>query len=788
MQRLNRLLNVTNSEWPRILVAWSINFLLRFGFILGWTIIIASYLNNIGIRYLPLLFLGNATLVMIGTIIFRSIIHKIRREILIAFSVLVAGILLITSLFFIQNNYPIHIGLLLICEAMLVSQIYILVSLFYEDLFTPLESQRTFPIIESAEIFGTLAGGITLSIYATSIAPYKFIAIWAISLILILPIILLFNSKTMDIPKLQTEDEKLEKLHKANLSKNFEEIKKVPFLKGLMWIVFINWGIMNLIEFQYTAAIQEQVMLSKHSTGIDFEGDISQKLGTLHIIFSSGALIIQLIAASRILSGLGIVSSMLLHPIVTFFNGIIIALRYGFITSSITRGTFELTNLIFNNAYNSSYYALPHNIRDDAKELIQGIIKPIGAMAATMFILFIVTSFETNISAYILNMAIVFLSLTMAVLTSDLGKKYTEMTEMNLSHKLDMHTRLNAVEILGQNGHAKFPISLQKILRRKTEPGILKEKILNTIGRRQDTESLSSVIDMLSNQDDAVRGAAIKTIMEFHNLEKKIFDQSFTRFYTVENLKKAIEIEKNEYLQEEMVKALYYINPDETTKYLIDSIKINSKKRAGFIKIMNLFKDPNLIFFLEPYLKEKSPEIKGACIIALWQFKKIRPTLIHHLHQLLNSKNQESIIAGIEVCGLVKHSKPEILKFLNIANLEISNEALLALARLEHDKIINRLVRKICDTNDPWHSNKTHILQSLPKKFREKVNASLNLYIIHLINKLLKEHKNEILEQMDRGKLEKLLNLYRQIDAHHECYKIEKILIKTTESKIQEEI
>ena len=138
-----------------------------------------------------------------------------------------------------------------------------------------------------------------------------------------------------------------------------------------MWIVLINWALMNIVEFQYTKAIQMEVLRTNDLAAVNPEESLMQKLGTLHVIFSSAALMIQLIMASRILSGLGIVSSMLLHPIVTFLNGLVISLRYGFVTASITRGTFELTNLIFSNAYNSSYYAIPHHIRDEAKELIQ---------------------------------------------------------------------------------------------------------------------------------------------------------------------------------------------------------------------------------------------------------------------------------------------------------------------------------------------------------------------------------------------------------------------------------
>ena len=384
-----------------------------------------------------------------------------------------------------------------------------------------------------------------------------------------------------------------------------------------MWIIFLNWALMNIVEFQYTKAIEIEVMKMGHN----FEENLTQKLGTLSVIFSSGTLIIQLILASRIISALGITSSMLLHPVVTFLNGILISLRYGFSTAAITKGTFDATNLIFSNAYNSSYYAIPHNFREESKELIQGIIKPFGAIIGTFFILFISNLFEDQIATFILNMSLIFLSVTMSVLISDLSKKYTSISEQNLNNTNDIHTRINAIEILSQNGHGKLPNTLQKILKNKNELAIIKEKTLYTIGKRQDTESLSVVLDMLDQPEDEIRIAAVNTVMEFHTLEKKIFDQSLTRYLTIQKLKSTIEKEENDFVRELLVKALYKISPDDLTSFLIQSVETNTKHQAEFIKLLSLFKDANLIPYLEPYLSSKNIKLRSAAIIALWQFK-----------------------------------------------------------------------------------------------------------------------------------------------------------------------
>ncbi|MEK7524452.1 MAG: hypothetical protein AAB588_05495, partial [Patescibacteria group bacterium] len=251
--RINQVLNLSPREWPRVLVAWSMIFLSRAGYIIGGSILLALFLSRIGIELLPLLFLGNALLMMVGTAIYRNLIHRVRQELLIASTVLFASALLVASIWFLQENSLLFYGLFLFAESVLLSQLNILISLFNEELFSPLESQRTFPIIESAETFGGITGGLLLSVFADSLPSYKFILIWVILLLCILPIVLRYNARTMEIPKLKEED------INEKESSHFSALRKFPFLREMMVVVMFFWAIMNVLEFQYTKAIQENV-------------------------------------------------------------------------------------------------------------------------------------------------------------------------------------------------------------------------------------------------------------------------------------------------------------------------------------------------------------------------------------------------------------------------------------------------------------------------------------------------------------------------------------------------
>lgn len=739
---------------------------------MGWTTLIAVFLGRLGAVYMPTLFLANAILMMIGAQIYRKLIHKIKREVLIAISAICASLVLLISIYFINTNLLAFTITLLIAQSVLLSQLGILLTLFNEDLFTPLESQRTFPIVESAEIFGGIAGGMALTFFADSMPAYKFISLWILSLVIVMVIVLSFNTSTLDIPKFQQHEVKSHK----KFAEKIKEMSKVPFLKSLMVFVFFNWAIMNVVEFQYTSAVLESTILVH---GSDYASNLAHDLGLLHTIFNGGALVIQLIFASRIISSLGIASSIFLHPIVTVLNLFILTFKYGFFSAAITKGSFEITNLISTNAYNSSYYAIPHHIRDDVKEVLQGIFKPMGAIFGAIMIMGISFFTHGEMKIYSINIFLLLTALIMAFVSSKLSKRYTEMSEQNLSSQLDLPTRLNAIEILAQNGHGKLSGALNKLLKRKSESPILKETILKTLGAREDIDYLNSIIDELENKNDQIRLAAVDAISNFHKLESKILNLTFTRYNIIEKLKLAIQREKNDFIREKQIKVLYQIDADELTRMLIKHLETENPE-PGMIRALKLFNDQNLVEYLENFLNSKDAAIRSAVIIALWQFKKERSVLSHYLKQMLESKSKRVLLLGIESVGIVQYK--ELKNLIHDAakseDKDIQNTAILALVRLEDEKAIPSLVQILSDVGHKWFDQAEYIIASLSPKFKNKVKTALHGQVSDRINIIVKIYKHYPIEKIEKSVLQHLVKLYKQIGAHHESFKIEKILVE----------
>lgn len=775
--RLNSLFNVRSHEWARICVAWTMVFLTRVGFIVGWTILLASFLSQIGVDPLPLLFLGNALLVMLGTVLYRPLLHRLKRELLITYTVLGAATLLIASVFFSSSSSLLFFGLFLLAQGVFVTQISILISLFTEDLFSPLESQRVFPIIESAETLGGILGGLVLSSFAHTFPAYKFIILWVILLLFLLPIVLKFNPKTMEVPRLPVAQ------HRSSIKplwESFQTLKKIPFLRLLMVGILLHWAIMNLVEFEYTRALQMSVVGQEGSThaGEVYREDLMAKIGQLHLLFYSCALLFQLFFASRVLTALGVASSMLLHPLLTLFNVILFTLYPNLATASLMKGGFELSNIFFKNAYDSSFYAIPHALREDAKEFLQGMVKPLGAVLGTLGMLIFVYLIRIPHGLWLFNGFIAALCLCMIWTMSRLSQRYTEMCEQNLSRKMDLSTRLNAVEILGQKGHATLSSALQKIVKRPHEPLVLRESILKTLGLRENPELMEALLESLRDSNSRIRYAAIQSIQKFKDLREHLLSNSFTRHRVLAEFRAAIEKESEAHIREELLRAWYGLAPDALTDYLIEAIQVKSRYQAALIRILKLFPDPNLVYYLTPHLEKGSPEVKAACIVALWSFEPLRPTLEHHLLRLLESPSIATQREGILAAGDVGYTPalPILYRLKSHPNPALNTAALLALAQMEEVRVIPDLVASFLDPAHEWFDHTYELLNTLPDRFREKVRQALHASVLDELNSIFKQVDASRLEDLTKTCLNRLYHLYSKLSAHHEAQELRKFL------------
>ncbi|MBN1494270.1 HEAT repeat domain-containing protein [Candidatus Peregrinibacteria bacterium] len=684
-------------------------------------------------------------------------------------------LVLFTALLFITINQFVFIILSIGALAVFFSQIYILNTAFIEDLFSPLESQRTFPIIESAETIGGIIGGLLITFFAGQIQSFIMIYIMIVSLLLICPIVFAHRQLLKKLPFIRFKKKKITaKLSLQVIKESFAHMGNYPFFKVILMIILGQWIITNLLDFQYTSAVYEGV-----SESVNAEAELTHGLGSLHIIFYSFALFMQLIVASRIISSLGIVGSLMLHPLVTLFSLSVLFFRFGFTSAVLTKLNFEMTNIVYLNAYHSTYYALEHKAREQLREVLEGFAQPVGSLLGMFFLLFFEFIFKGNFltTAVTVFMAVIASGMLFVLLKNE--HKYTHISVKNLLHSNNIPLQLNAIEVLAQKGHKGTADVLTKTLKSKQIDTKVRIKILETLGHMQEKKSLLEIIDNLKSDSANVRSAALKALNKFEKIEKDIINFPFSNHRINEELQKLFAIESDKNTKALIISIIIKINKNNLVPFVFELL--NSKDNrliADSIAVCSYFNDINLLHYLLPFLESDDPKIRGNTVVALWQFKHYRAQLLPVLEQLLNSKVKQEKIAGIRVVGEIKavYERIRLRNYIQSDDNETRLEAGIALCKMGYNEGVLPIIDMIVSDNQILKDRALHAVESMNKNIIKNINSKLLMRISAYINTILSESDTISFDDLPIDRLIKLRNAYELVNDHEEVENINAII------------
>lgn len=764
---INHIFNVSEGEWPRILIAWTLRFLFQFGFVIGWTTLISMFVARFSLELLPYLFIANAALIIVGTFLYSELIHRVHKETLIVVTALLAGSIFYVSTFFLAVKSALFFACILTGGAILLSQLDIMLALFIEELFTPLESERTFPLIESSHTIGGILAGVTITILAQYIPTYKFVYIWIITTLLIIPIIFSFRSYIKKLPFLELEKHKEAPSNRfKKFIEGYREVKNIPFLKGLLNVILVQWIFINLMEFQYINAIQ---------TNIHGENSLAMKLGTLHIIFSASALLVQLFIASRMLNSLGIIGSMMLQPIVMLLNMVGLSFRFNLTSAVVAKTSFEITHVIYQNAYLSSYYSIKHSIRESAREFIDGLMKPMGAIIGMLIILNLENFFHGKELIHLLNGIMTISIITMGIILIRLREKYTKEAENALKTPYDHSEKLNAIEVLSQKGHKNGAELVTQLLMNPHESEIVKLTALKALGKFQDPTSLPEILDCLLESNERIKMAALETLSQFRDLGKHVFSQAFSKYRVTKTLMDLFQKEESEEIRAHIIQILANLKQSKIADFIIKTLQnaTSESLKKDCIQACGLFRDPNAAHYIKPYIQSENPEIRAKTIIALWQFPKYRPMLEDKLKKLLQSDQSIERVNGIEALGEIgeKGSITHLLEARKSHDASIRYHAVIALAKLGHNDALKSMAELLLQEENSKNIKK--VLQKLPPHLKKKMEKIVHRKVSKEVNTIFHEAKHHNLKKFKKETLKKLKQLYELVEDHQEVLKIE---------------
>ncbi|MFH1284173.1 MAG: HEAT repeat domain-containing protein [Candidatus Peregrinibacteria bacterium] len=777
---LNKLFNVQGNEWSRVGAAWFLIFLYRVGFVIGWTVIVGMFASKYGIFSLPYLFALNALFTILGSVIFSTCLDKFKTKNIMAAILIFAAALLLAAYVFSGVNQTLFFAFLIVAEAGALVHFRIMFSGSVEERFTPLESERTFPLIESSETLGGIAAGVLVVMLSNNIDVSRFVQIWIGIILVMIPALFLYenlNRGIVKIPKSAGQEKSPGIFMK--LKRELKRSSYASYIKGLAIIVFFQWFLFNLMEFQYTKAVYQNVSHVILEAGGGFEHTFVHDLGALFILFSVSALIIQLFVGSRLINFLGVYGSMLLHPIVTFFSVFGLSISFSYANAVLAKNNFTVTSAIHLNAYHSSYYAIKENIRRHMRQIFEGIVRPVGAISGTLVLILLQRVFDGGSLLFSINLSMIVVCFVIFAVTYFQQEKYTRAAINDLLDSGNKEVRFNAIDILAQKGHRSSIPVLKGVLLNAQEPVSIRVRVLHALSEARDVSVVKDVLKCLDSDRYPIRDAALDTLMSYKFLFKRRKKYMVLEHEIIETLKLLYKKEKTDEMRSKIITVLSKISSVATFEFLLEVLK-NSRGslKADVIYSLGNYDDESVVKYLRPYMNARDPGQKLAAIIALGRKKSYRDEAVGIIAGLLNSGRSRKISEALYAIGELnlKNKKRICLHYSHSKNTELKLQSAVALAKMGCDSCIPPLVDLIFSSDYEKSDKVKKMLKNVDVRFYKNFDKIVKHLVAEKVEKLVPCNENISLNDMDNKNLLTLRWLYCLAEEYDEVESINNIL------------
>lgn len=774
---INAILNVQSDEWSTVITAWLLRFFYFFGYILGWTILTALFVSRFGVEKLPLLYIFNAGLVMLSTFYFTKLVRFFSNSELINLTLLLGAGLLFAASFLINISTGLFIAAILLANSIFLAQLEIFIFSFTEDLFTPLEAERLFPIIESGELLGAVLGGLSVTFLSHIFPPQKLIFFWILALLSISAIIYFLPHEANSLPRL-TRRHTLKNKASHELTKTTDYIKSVSFLSKLAVIVGLFWMLFYLVQFQFTYFITENVRAALQP-GQSLESALTAEIGKLEAMLHTTGFIVQFFIAGRLISSIGTIKSLLIQPVLSIAGGLAVLIYPGFITAFIARNNLEIGRSTHLNAYHNTFYAVRHSMRNQVREYFEGYTRQIGIIVGMVGLLIFQFTISSIAASYQLNLSIVIIALVSIFLVIKAKPAYTSYARSHITSPTSSETQKSAISILLQNGHTKeydqlFTKDLIKILSEKTSAPEVKVEALKLLTKIQNPKALSSIVAAISDKSRDVRTQAVHSLSIFN--KKSIKPDTLQKI--VERLEDLAISDAERETRIAAIRSLIKLSPRQAKSFISNAITRALPNLSDYIYAASLLKSPEIIPSIKPFLSSDSTKIKSSALISLWQLSHNHEYLNSHLAEFLNPKSSQDHLTLINILSKINYPAGEkiLTKYLNSKNSEHKRNATFALAKKLNPAAIPTLANYLSDPNSPDHQVSKQLVRTLPHKFQRRIHSQMHTQLTSKVRDIITKSGVKFLEDLSKNDLLQLKYAYAATNDHQALIDIEHLM------------
>lgn len=442
--------------------------------------VVASYFYNKAIRLFSL------TKVTVSTLVFFSL-GFLSLSVLLHFSML--------------NNWVLYIYYLGVSlfAVIATSQFWILANIVYNSR----EAKRLFGFIGAGAIAGGVFGGYLTSLVVSTYSNKAVMVLAAVLILCCIPI--LHKVWNLRLRVMNIYVRKQRKFNDTNtVQSSLKIISNSKHLTYLACITGIGVMVAKLVDFQFSDFASRTMPNSE---------DLAAFFGFWFSTFNVLALILQLFFTNRVLSRLGVSSTLLILPLGIAFGSllfltfpelwvlVIIKGIDGSFKQSLNKAAFEL-----------SIMPIPLNIKKQAKSYIDVVVDSIATGISGFMLIFLIR--KLDLSTSYISVIVLLLVFIWIILIYKLREAYYNSFRKNIQT-----TILKSGDALNENRKTETTITAaRRILNGNNETAIL--NLLDRLSNYKMKTLKSSVVNLLSHPSNTIKKEAIKQLYLYDKINE----------------------------------------------------------------------------------------------------------------------------------------------------------------------------------------------------------------------------------------------------------------------------
>ena len=380
---LSRLFSIYPGEEKKTLLLYSLNFVfwlgLRWGDLAGY----ALFINDQGAAGLATMFIGYAALAFIVGLIYSSFAGRVGNERLLLMLMGATIVWLGSVQAMLLSDAFSHRGGLVYPYFYLASRVVAdLTALhmlnYISDYYDTRAAKRALPFLLSAGFAGAIVAGLSIQLMPAKVVPLA----WSVCLLAVMGCVYAIQRWMPGHVKPAAPTQPASHIREgslANLRAGFRFVSGSGILRWLALSTLALVVLMNLLTFQ-----SSQVLGDRYAGDPD---GLKAFTGNLDWIANLAALILPAAMLGPMLARLGVGATNFFFPSLTLLS--IVGL--GFFPNLGTAVFGRLTDRIFKKAFRNPvdamlYNSVPPNVKSQARGFINGLVVPVGTLAAGLIV------------------------------------------------------------------------------------------------------------------------------------------------------------------------------------------------------------------------------------------------------------------------------------------------------------------------------------------------------------------------------------------------------------------